>query len=419
MYSHAFELGGAEKVMSFHAKLFRELGHDVDVFFISKKGIEKYEKVYNIKVLDAVPLFPVSIPFLEISVGILTSRVLLSPLLKKYDVIVAHGYGVAWYIAGMFKNRYPQKHFIAYIHSIPRIFFLDDYLLKRWATDPMRKFLVKLRPILANVFKCMDTLALGKADVLITNSKNTARKLLKYYGLNALVIPPPIDEHKYRKLCNNDILQIYNKYTNFAGFGKILKKIISLKKQDIPIFFTSGRIAPHKGLDLLIHAIKVLSEYNNDFSLIIVGKTQKYSYDYLRTIFKSVIQNRLSDKIMYIKFVPEDILILLYNLADVYVYPVPQEDLGMGVIEAIFCGTPAIAWGDESGPSEIIINGVTGYLAKPYNPHDFAAKLLKAVDLKEKICKYHRDILEKHYVQFTHDYQRKVWRKILESYCTF
>jgi glycosyltransferase involved in cell wall biosynthesis len=49
----------------------------------------------------------------------------------------------------------------------------------------------------------------------------------------------------------------------------------------------------------------------------------------------------------------------LYASAAVYVYPSPEEDFGMGIIEAMGRGTPVVAW-DQAGPTGIITDGVDG-----------------------------------------------------------
>jgi len=49
----------------------------------------------------------------------------------------------------------------------------------------------------------------------------------------------------------------------------------------------------------------------------------------------------------------------LYAAAAVYVYPSPEEDFGMGIVEAMGHGTPVVAW-DQAGPTGIITDGVDG-----------------------------------------------------------
>ncbi len=62
----------------------------------------------------------------------------------------------------------------------------------------------------------------------------------------------------------------------------------------------------------------------------------------------------------------------LYDEAAVYVYPAPEEDFGMGVVEAMASGIPVVAW-DRAGPTVTVEPGRTGHLAGPGDLEDFAA----------------------------------------------
>jgi len=73
------------------------------------------------------------------------------------------------------------------------------------------------------------------------------------------------------------------------------------------------------------------------------------------------------------------------------------------------CGTPAVVWDDGAGPCETVINGKTGFRAKPYDFEDFAEKIMKAYDMnklttskfsselvqKKFSCEKHLNLLEK------------------------
>jgi glycosyltransferase involved in cell wall biosynthesis len=52
-----------------------------------------------------------------------------------------------------------------------------------------------------------------------------------------------------------------------------------------------------------------------------------------------------------------------YASADVFVFPSRTDTFGMVILESISCGTPVAAF-DVTGPRDIIINGVNGYLCK-------------------------------------------------------
>ena len=69
-----------------------------------------------------------------------------------------------------------------------------------------------------------------------------------------------------------------------------------------------------------------------------------------------------------------------YGAAEVFAFPTPGEDFGLVPAESMACGTPVIVWGDGAGPTEQVIDGKTGYHAKPYDKNDFAAKMDKVID---------------------------------------
>ena len=60
-------------------------------------------------------------------------------------------------------------------------------------------------------------------------------------------------------------------------------------------------------------------------------------------------------------FITDDELITLYNKAKVFVYASYLEPFGLGVLEAMACGTPVVAV-KEGGVREIVIDGMTGIL---------------------------------------------------------
>jgi glycosyltransferase involved in cell wall biosynthesis len=65
-------------------------------------------------------------------------------------------------------------------------------------------------------------------------------------------------------------------------------------------------------------------------------------------------------------------LACLYSSADVLVLPSRQENLANAVIEAMACGTPAVAF-DIGGNSDLVEHMKTGYLVKPFDTSDLAA----------------------------------------------
>jgi D-inositol-3-phosphate glycosyltransferase len=79
----------------------------------------------------------------------------------------------------------------------------------------------------------------------------------------------------------------------------------------------------------------------------------------------------LTDTVFFLGAIAEDELQKLYEGAAVYVYPAPEEDFGMGVIESMAKGVPVVAW-NQAGPT-VTVGPRTGYLAEPLVMEDYAA----------------------------------------------
>src|SRR5438552_10939583 len=86
----------------------------------------------------------------------------------------------------------------------------------------------------------------------------------------------------------------------------------------------------------------------------------------------------LDDAVRFLGPITEDELQSLYEGAAVYVYPAPEEDFGMGVIESMAKGVPVVAW-NQAGPTVTVGPG-TGHLAEPLEVSDYAAGITRLLD---------------------------------------
>ncbi len=73
-----------------------------------------------------------------------------------------------------------------------------------------------------------------------------------------------------------------------------------------------------------------------------------------------------------------DRLARLYAAASCYVYPSPEEDEGMGVVEAMAAATLVVAW-NAAGPTGTVGGGVTGCLVEPGDETAFAERIAELV----------------------------------------
>ena len=122
-------------------------------------------------------------------------------------------------------------------------------------------------------------------------------------------------------------------------FRNLVPREIDLER---PVVMYAGRLAPHKGVDILIRAMARVKKG----SLLVVGKGP--SGEDLRRMCLD-----LDVKARFIGAVRHDDLPSYYAAADVVVYPSLYEPLGNVVLEAMASGTPVIA-SDTGGIPEIL-----------------------------------------------------------------
>lgn len=122
-----------------------------------------------------------------------------------------------------------------------------------------------------------------------------------------------------------------------------------------PFVLLTNRHYPQKRFEYMLPVIARVRQLYPTATLVITGSDTLYT-DVLR---RQVDEQGLRHAVRFMGLVVEDELAALYAAAAVYVYPSPDEDFGMGIVEAMGRGTPVVAW-DHSGPTGIITDGVDG-----------------------------------------------------------
>ena len=166
----------------------------------------------------------------------------------------------------------------------------------------------------------------------------------------------------------NKIQYIYNPIIYFA------KEKCNIKSKTI---ISVGNLTYQKGIDMICDIAKVILSENKEWNWIILGEGSE--------------RNLLEKKIKEYKL--ENKLILKGNVRDVenyyknssiYIMTSRYEGLPMVLLEAKSFALPIISFDCETGPSEIVSDGVNGYLVEPNNIEDmiFKANTLIKNDLK-------------------------------------
>ena len=145
-----------------------------------------------------------------------------------------------------------------------------------------------------------------------------------------------------------------------------------------PYVLLTNRHYPQKRFDLAIRALALVRKQHPRVQLVIPGPATPHTAE-LQALVKEL---GLGDAVLFLGAITEDELQRLYEGAAVYVYPAPEEDFGMGVIESMAKGVPVVAW-NQAGPTVTVGEG-TGYLAEPLVVEDYAAGVTALLDDPEK-----------------------------------
>lgn len=132
---------------------------------------------------------------------------------------------------------------------------------------------------------------------------------------------------------------------------------------DIKRVVAIGRLEHEKGFDILINAWNIVKRTYPDWNLDIYGEGNEYLK--LQNLIDSI---GLTYSIT-LKGNTDNVPKVLSD-ASILVSSSRNESFGLTLIEAFSCGVPVVSFDCPYGPSEIIMNGLNGLLAKYENLSD-------------------------------------------------
>lgn len=372
LYSHLREFGGTEGVILKQAELLRSHGHEASCHFayIDKRLVKGFTNYACAPKVESYFKFPVP----NIEIFRIVSSIPLAPLtlntFRNMDVLICHGYGPATWI-GFVTKKIKGLKYVSYIHSLPRFLHLSTKMKELWRFNRTRHTLYSISRVGGQISRKLDVLGVTNSDAVLVNSAFTARRVKATYELEPVVCYPPIDTNVFKPVHD----QIIHKTR--SRFGS-------------PLILSSGRIIPIKRWEWLLEVIAYVKRTFPSAALAITGRTTRENKSYVQKLVELATSLGVRENVKFLGFLPLDELVKLYNAADIYAYPVPSEDFGLGPPEAMACGTPAVVWDDGAGPCETVINGKTGFRARPYDIEDFAEKIMKVLDMDKltvsKLC---------------------------------
>jgi glycosyltransferase involved in cell wall biosynthesis len=158
-----------------------------------------------------------------------------------------------------------------------------------------------------------------------------------------------------------------------------------------------GRLSPEKGFDVLVRAFARIAPWFPDWTLQILGTGPQRGQ--LEDLADSL---GVRDNVRWAGWVEEPESALLES--GVFVLPSRYEGFPNALLEAMACGLPCIASACDSGPAEIIRDGVDGLLVPPENVDALADALRQLVSDEDK-----RARLGRHAVEVTSRFSREAF----------
>ncbi len=139
---------------------------------------------------------------------------------------------------------------------------------------------------------------------------------------------------------------------------------------------SAGRLSEQKGFDLLIEVAEKVFEKIDGWQWIICGEGEdrKYLEDKIRV-------KHLTDKVI-LKGNVEDID-AYYKKSAMFVLTSRYEGFGLVLTEAKNMGLPCVSFRCPAGPSEIIKDGMNGYLIDCFDIEEMAQKIIHLIQNEE------------------------------------
>ena len=207
---------------------------------------------------------------------------------------------------------------------------------------------------------------------IISVSEFTKNQIIKYYNISPekITVIHEAASRQFTPIRNKDFI-----FSQLMRYG-IRKRYV--------LFV--GRVEPRKNIHGLLEAFNHMGRRNHrDLCLVIVGNQDRIFQS--TELAKSIKDIRVNSDVIFTGGVSEQDLSILYNGAEVLVYPAFAEGFGLPVLEAMACGTPVVTSNTTSLPE---IAGDAALLVNPYSTREIGEcleRVLKDRQLRRELTR--------------------------------
>jgi glycosyltransferase involved in cell wall biosynthesis len=227
--------------------------------------------------------------------------------LRGYDLIISSESGPAKGIVAP-----PEAVHVCYCHT-PMRYIWNMYHDYRQSAGWLARHMM---PPLTHYLRMWDVSSAMRVDSFVANSATVSGRIQRYYGLDSIVIHPPVDTD---------------------AFSPVLPSEVG------DYFLMVGELVPYKRPDL---AVRAFNEMNLD--LVVIGGGEMLND----------IRRLAGPTVKVLGPQPFDVLKQHYARCRALIFP-GEEDFGMVPVEAMASGRPVVAYG-RGGAAETVASGLSG-----------------------------------------------------------
>lgn len=234
-----------------------------------------------------------------------------------------------------------RAEFLCRLHKVPYFVNIDGaFVNPSFVKDIIKRFVYK------NAIGCL------------AGSKSAIKYYL-YYGVNQ----EKIIEHKFTNLYKSEILE----EPLSESIKENIKEKLGLHGKKVVI--SIGQFIKRKGFDVLLEAWNQIQ--NEEYELVLIGGGPE------RSEYEKIIKEKAIKNVRIIDYLPKDKITEYYQASDLFVLATREDVWGLVINEAFANGVPAITTNMCNAGTQLIQEGITGYIVQSEDADSLAKSICK------------------------------------------
>ena len=163
--------------------------------------------------------------------------------------------------------------------------------------------------------------------------------------------------------------------------------------EGIPLITFVGNLRRVKGVEYLIKAFQILLNSGRDCKLLIIGDGPER-----KDLISLVDTLGIQKNVIFTGSIPRENIMDYLRISDIFVLPSLSEGFPNVILEAMAAGLPIVTTNFE-GSSEIVEDGVNGFIVQTKNPKalaDSIAEILDDFNVKQSMSARNREAVAKY-----------------------